>query len=482
MVKALKLGKIRQLRIHEDDPWDDYDRRGRRSYGRSTVVRRGDGTLGGPFSPFQVTFLNVASKLRTIVPRDSINATVIDVSFEYVPRYLVSCFMSKSSHNSDTIARETTMLPALPLVAPLLSMIFVPSSHVYFRSNRNHNKYLGVQVGQKLVFDLDAILTARDLEDINQLRTLMNQALSREGIKDPNWAQLRRQLLSLMTRRRKPLKVREAPVGFCWPSAPSEEVQEGKEQVDVFQAQDDFLPFQQESSDEHATPVIFPPIQGIHPPLAEGVDYDSEEELRQSMVSRLEDFERELFDHDESEINRDTPEVVCKECKELISEITNLETCPSPFVQQGHAWRLKDPLGFVFDSKAEDEFLSTKLGQSVSIYNCKANHAVALGVDGSKYLTPESQVEIHGIHNEVIMWKTPAWRDNFAMFARDIRERAPRASHAERLAAYHKYTCPCCEITVYNKKDAFLHMNSNKHKQQKEEMLRKTKYARHSFR
>ena len=442
--------------------------------------------LSGPFSPFQVSFISVISKLTTVIRRDSINSCMLDTSFGFTPRHLVACFLSKSHRSTNTIAQETTALPPIPLLAPILSLIFVPSNDVIFRANRNHNKYLGVLIGKKLEYDFDSILSIEDINDINELRKLMNESLeSIDKIKKPNTYPLRRLLFSILTRERLPLKVRPAPNSFVWKSLDGnllsysettknyQSIKSDKD--DLFKKQNDFLPLE-------SIPDIFPKILGINPPLIEGFDYDSEEELRQEMVNRIDDFERSVYDDQSDDITREEPEVVCQQCKALISEISDLKTISNPFTN-GIAWRLTNSFGKVYSTDIEDDLYTRKLRKPVTRIACRDNHFIGWNVDGMKIISPDSEVEIHGINNEVILWKPSAWANSFAMFQKDINEKKTKqkSSYNDRLIEHKEYTCPCCNITVYNKKEIFLHLNSKKHKQEKEETLRKTKYARHAL-
>ena len=354
VIKALKLGTLQKLVL---DGGDDYrrSRRGRYDRMESQNTNR---SMSSPFNPFQVTFLSVASRLRTHIPKDSLNSCSIDDSFEYSPRFLVSCFISKTQNTTDTIARETTFLPSIRLLAPLLAMTFVPSNDVMFRINSNKNKYLGCLVGKKLEFDFDAILTRKDLEDINELRDMMNQALTIDGIKNPNTHPLRRALLSLCTRNRVPLKIRKEHGAFKSSDGRllsySDTTKNYKAEDDGFQTQNDFLPLETTTEDV----IIFPPIQGVD--LEEGYDYDSEEELRESMRAKIEDFESIFLDQEGDDIKREEPEVVCQQCKAPISVISTLETIKNPFTG-GIAWRLRQVFGFVYGGGGNDEEYSRKL-------------------------------------------------------------------------------------------------------------------------
>lgn len=250
-------------------------------------------------------------------------------------------------------------------------MIFVPSNDVMFRVNSNYNKYLGCLVGKKLEYNFDAILSAQDFDEINELRELMNNALSIDEIKKPNCYPLRRKLYSLCTRERVPLKVRRDVRENSFKSADGRQLSYSDSAQSYTQnssdnnnsnhssLNDDFLPLEVESNHSDGLHCIFPPIASVSPPLHQGIDYDSEEDERQALISDITEFESYAIGK-EDEFIRTEPEVLCCECKSLVSCISNLKTITNPF-NNGIAWRLTDPFGTVFNSDEEDELQTKKL-------------------------------------------------------------------------------------------------------------------------
>ena len=194
--------------------------------------------------------------------------------------------------------------------------MYAPNNDVIFRANDNYNKYLGVLIGKKLEFEFDAIFTEEDLAQVNELRNLMNEALTSDGIKEIHPAPLKRLLLMLVTRRRASLKPRPIGPAFRWKSNSGQTLNYSAETCTYKLNQDienqhDFIEFADDEEDDDlpVSTLMFPPISGIHPPLKEGVDYDSEDEIRQSRLRKLELLNIELFGDNDESASREEPEV-----------------------------------------------------------------------------------------------------------------------------------------------------------------------------
>ena len=114
------------------------------------------------------------------------------------------------------IASETTILPQLPLLSVILSLIFVPNNHVIFRLSEKGNKYAGVLIDSKVEFDFNSNFQKDDLNNINFLRFQLNQILSIENIKNIHFNNMRNYLFKLIKKKRELVKVFPAPIDFKW--------------------------------------------------------------------------------------------------------------------------------------------------------------------------------------------------------------------------------------------------------------------------
>lgn len=134
-----------------------------------------------------------------VIDNDSINKFVFSLtssnmsSFEYEkyfskelipgeqrsePRVLI-CFDYQERNNNKNYSKHTTLLPDIPLIAPLLLLVF--SALPRLKTDSDHKRYEKVAIDENEIF-LDYYLSDKDVEDINKLRLLLRMNLNREGL------------------------------------------------------------------------------------------------------------------------------------------------------------------------------------------------------------------------------------------------------------------------------------------------------------
>uniref|UniRef100_A0A8C6IWB9 RNA helicase n=2 Tax=Melopsittacus undulatus TaxID=13146 RepID=A0A8C6IWB9_MELUD len=151
-------------------------------------------TVCGPFSPYEVKCYGMTkvSQFRNIlIQKQSINSVVLhDASDETFQQLLVSASVSANATGTTVILEETSLMPRIPGLLPLLSMLFAPA--IELRVDKNGKYFTGVLCGlgwsqtsgapllpendMELTFDVH--FGVEDILEINILRTAINKLLS----------------------------------------------------------------------------------------------------------------------------------------------------------------------------------------------------------------------------------------------------------------------------------------------------------------
>ncbi|KAK9409401.1 putative ATP-dependent RNA helicase TDRD9 [Crotalus adamanteus] len=151
-------------------------------------------TLFGPFSAYNLKFSSMTriSRFRTIlVEKESVNSVVVvDAPENPFQQILVAASISVNTTGSTMMLRETSLMPHIPGLPALLSMLFAPV--IELRVDESGKRYTGVlcglgwnqSVGSPVLQDHDMELTfdvqidADDITQINILRTCINKLAS----------------------------------------------------------------------------------------------------------------------------------------------------------------------------------------------------------------------------------------------------------------------------------------------------------------
>ncbi|KAE8586841.1 hypothetical protein XENTR_v10021777 [Xenopus tropicalis] len=149
--------------------------------------------LHGPFSPYEVKFHSLmrVSKFRSVwIEKESINSVVLNEAPEAPhQRIFVAASVSVNASGSVIMLRETSLLPPIPGLPALISMLFAPVIELRVDGARKH--YTGVLFGLgwhhesgtsiwpehdiELAFDVH--FSVDDLVKINLLRSTINKVL-----------------------------------------------------------------------------------------------------------------------------------------------------------------------------------------------------------------------------------------------------------------------------------------------------------------
>ncbi|XP_055969720.1 ATP-dependent RNA helicase TDRD9 [Sorex fumeus] len=147
--------------------------------------------LHGPFNPYELKChsLTRISKFRCVwIEKESINSVIISDSPENLhQRMLVAASLSVNATGSTMLLRETSLMPHVPGLPALLSMLFAPVMEL--RVDRDGKCYTGVLCGLgwnpttgapilpehdiELAFDVQ--FTVEDIVEINILRAAINK-------------------------------------------------------------------------------------------------------------------------------------------------------------------------------------------------------------------------------------------------------------------------------------------------------------------
>ncbi|KAJ6661880.1 hypothetical protein lerEdw1_013051, partial [Lerista edwardsae] len=155
-------------------------------------------TLLGPYSPYSLQFSSMTrvSRFRTVsVQKDSVNSViVVDAPEDSFEQMLVAASVSINTTGSTMLLKETSLMPHIPGIPALLSMLFAPV--IDLRIDENRKRYIGALCGlgwhrtlgnavfpdhdMELAFDVHI-----DVEDITQIN-ILRMAINRLVCDGPN--------------------------------------------------------------------------------------------------------------------------------------------------------------------------------------------------------------------------------------------------------------------------------------------------------
>ncbi|XP_071972015.1 ATP-dependent RNA helicase TDRD9 [Engystomops pustulosus] len=145
--------------------------------------------LHGPFHPYEVQFHSMMriSKFRSVwIEKESINSVVVNDTPEAThQRMFVAASLSVNASGSMLMLRETSLLPSIPGLPALISMLFAPM--IELRVDDQRREYTGVLCGlgwqyrdlavwpeHDIELAFDVRLKVDDLVKINQIRSAIN--------------------------------------------------------------------------------------------------------------------------------------------------------------------------------------------------------------------------------------------------------------------------------------------------------------------
>ncbi|KAF1663588.1 ATP-dependent RNA helicase TDRD9, partial [Aptenodytes patagonicus] len=150
-------------------------------------------TVLGPFSPYEVkcySMTRVSQFRSAFIQKESINSVVVhDAPEDPFQRLLVAAALSANATGSTVILEETSLMPPIPGLLALLSMLFAPA--IELRVDKSGKYFTGVLCGlgwsqpcgapllpendMELTFDVH--FGMEDISEINILRTAINKLL-----------------------------------------------------------------------------------------------------------------------------------------------------------------------------------------------------------------------------------------------------------------------------------------------------------------
>uniref|UniRef100_A0A8B9C312 ATP-dependent RNA helicase TDRD9 n=1 Tax=Anser brachyrhynchus TaxID=132585 RepID=A0A8B9C312_9AVES len=150
-------------------------------------------TVFGPFSPYEVkcySMTKVSQFRSAFIHRESINSVVVDDAPEdSFQQLLVAASLSLNANGSTVLLEETSLMPPIPGLLALLSMLFAPA--IELRIDESGKNFTGVLCGlgwsqtrgvpllpendMELTFDVR--FGVDDISEINILRTAINKLL-----------------------------------------------------------------------------------------------------------------------------------------------------------------------------------------------------------------------------------------------------------------------------------------------------------------
>ncbi|XP_043265220.1 probable ATP-dependent RNA helicase spindle-E isoform X2 [Colletes gigas] len=146
--------------------------------------------LRGPFSPLEIELKHLVTAARDKTARiaiNSVNSVLLDTDLEDPnQRLLVATSVSQNVHGNKLTLYNTTLMPRLPGLTALITLIFTPCMEL--RRNTLGTRYVGALCGlgfdpvtkesifpeHDIQLEFDAEITIEDLQYVNRLRHWMN--------------------------------------------------------------------------------------------------------------------------------------------------------------------------------------------------------------------------------------------------------------------------------------------------------------------
>ncbi|XP_072929910.1 probable ATP-dependent RNA helicase spindle-E isoform X2 [Epargyreus clarus] len=218
-----------------------------------------DAYLKGPFSPLETTIHNLmyASRDKQVcVEGSSVNSVLLDTApQEIYQRLLVAADIGQNELNSKVTLRHTTLMPNIPCLPALISLLFCPVAEL--RRHPDGSRYVSVLCGlgadelgaphfpeHDLLVDIDAELSVDDIGLVNHIRHLMDYMMdvSEEAVADNSTRNdipkfIRKDLMALLLKRRKHREPETVLNAWEWRSVPEEEMLEITEPAMVARAE-----------------------------------------------------------------------------------------------------------------------------------------------------------------------------------------------------------------------------------------------------
>ncbi|XP_062974563.1 ATP-dependent RNA helicase TDRD9 [Elgaria multicarinata webbii] len=151
-------------------------------------------SLTGPYNPYSLKFSNLTrgSRFRTVlVEKESVNSVVVaDAPEDSFQQILVAASITVNATGSTILLRETSLMPHIPGLPALLSMLFAPV--IDLRADESRRRYIGVLCGlgwnhslgtpvlqdHDIELAFDAQIDVDDITQINILRLAINKLVS----------------------------------------------------------------------------------------------------------------------------------------------------------------------------------------------------------------------------------------------------------------------------------------------------------------
>jgi len=198
-------------------------------------------TLRGPNSPLEMSFNTLcrgANLKKAQVDGTSVNCVALDNEpFNSCARVMVAASVGVAYRTGNLVARDTTLMPAVPGLLSLLILIFAP--RIEFRTDERRTKYTGCVAGlgmdsrkvpvyadhdMELVFDVE--IDDEDVRMANSVRLMCNMLLKDnsakyktiEGLRE----RIRKELLRFVKRDREYMDQKWTRKEHAWGQMPAE--------------------------------------------------------------------------------------------------------------------------------------------------------------------------------------------------------------------------------------------------------------------
>lgn len=364
-----------------------------------------------------------------------------------------------------TVATNVTLMPSIPILPHLLSLIFTRDITLY----ESNQRYGGVKIGATEI-KFNYTFTGKDIEDINQIRKEISTSLFDEkGILNPAPLNVKENILKLIKKKRL-LYVEDK-----WRSLIS--FQENFVATDAIENNNLVKEIElEESSEFYLKPLK--KLGSVKDDLRNWTE-EGQRQIELEMLQIRAKKEQIVMDIKRrarvSKLSR--PELVCKTCKNTICAYFN--ATPVSISPVSGKFKLNCIFGTIrYEKDLPDQLITDAFIESIQdeVLNleewalCMEGHLIGWKDKENCYISHKSPMSLLLTNGEEIEWGSYLWRNGYDKFISKCKQ---YESPAFKKPNENSMNCPICKRDFENSNDFFYHVIvANEHTENVTKFLR----------
>ena len=388
-----------------------------------------------PEFPFLLEFRDIASRSEVLVEDDSVNSHCYTTDLALSQKFMIVC-ADYTQRKSLTIGKNSTLMPFIPLLPHILSLIFC--SKVEYMPNSAKDRYHSIRfLNYETTLPFDFVFTREDAVAINDIRRNIGQCLGSTHYTTDvnNHCSIKEEIISLLMKPRVPI-IDELPDWrpiIKWRAAvrPNQPQSEGLGCIKLLEIEEN---------------------EGLY----YGADTLSEiRAAKQEYTARLE--------RSSNNVSCSKAELVCRECGAVIcgvDGIENIEVDP-PVVSIKPYYGVLQTLEY--DESQCNRYMEYVI-ENYQVNNwevCANNHVVAWSEREDTFICESSPVVFRLPMMKIIPLKKEYWENEFYKL-KMINETQMKAYRKEK--EKFDMNCLICEAEFKTTQEFYVHVNSLGHK------------------